>query len=79
MKKYEYLKEVFSENNVSRSTVRRKIIENKVIEYKCIICGNNGEWNGKKITLELHHRDGNNKNNKIENLDFMCQIGRAHV
>ena len=30
------------------------------------------ENNGKKITLQLDHIDGDNNNNKLENLRFLC-------
>lgn len=41
-------------------------------EYACEDCGNKGEWNGKKIALQIDHVDGNHFNNKSENLCFLC-------
>jgi len=29
-------------------------------------------WNGLKITLELNHKDGDNSNHKLENLELLC-------
>jgi len=51
-----------------------RMIKNKLIdlEYKCCICGNIGEWNGKPLKLEIHHIDGNHQNNSIENLTYIC-------
>lgn len=40
-------------------------------ENKCEECGI-VEWNGKPITLQLHHVDGNRSNNKLENLQILC-------
>lgn len=35
------------------------------IPYKCVICGSVED-------LALHHIDGNTKNNKVENLEWLC-------
>lgn len=39
--------------------------------YKCECCGNT-EWNGLPIPLQLHHKDGNFRNNTLENLQLLC-------
>ena len=38
----------------------------------CHECGNNGEYNGKPLVLQLDHIDGNSDNNLPENLRWMC-------
>lgn len=40
-------------------------------ENKCECCGIT-EWNGKPISCQLHHIDGNPQNNKLENLQILC-------
>ncbi len=40
-------------------------------EYKCNRCKLE-LWQDVPITLELEHKDGNNKNNKRENLELLC-------
>lgn len=58
---------------VSSDTIKKMIEYHMIdLEYKCSHCGNTGEWNGKKLRLELHHIDGNHNNNKIKNLTFLC-------
>lgn len=50
--------------------LKRLIAEGRK-EYKCECCGNT-EWNGKPISLELHHIDGDKSNNTYENLQALC-------
>lgn len=42
------------------------------IEYKCQLCGNIGEWQGKELVLEIDHINSNNVDNRPENLRFLC-------
>ena len=42
------------------------------IIYKCQKCGCDGQWQGGIISLELHHIDGNNTNNTLSNLQYLC-------
>ena len=56
----------------SNTTIRSKMLEYKVLEYKCKECGLVDNWNDKFITLELDHINGNNKDNRIENLRWLC-------
>nr|DAH09399.1 MAG TPA: NinG recombination protein [Caudoviricetes sp.] len=52
--------------------MRGYVERHKLIEYKCDTCGCTGEWQDGFISLELDHKDGNNKNNKISNLHYLC-------
>ncbi len=40
--------------------------------YKCETCDNIGEHNGKPLTLQVDHIDGNSDNNYPDNLRFQC-------
>lgn len=48
---------------------RRRVLEEQ--KFCCIKCGIS-EWFSKPISLELEHKDGNNKNNSRENLEGLC-------
>lgn len=56
---------------VEHRVLLRCLLHNNV-KYECGDCKNNGSWNGQKMSLDIHHIDGNWKNNKIENLMFVC-------
>ena len=51
--------------------LKNKLIEERVKENKCEICGIS-EWNGKDISFQLHHKNGNSKDNSLENLQILC-------
>lgn len=43
-----------------------------LLKEECVLCGQNNIWNGKKLVLQLDHKNGNNKDNRIENLRILC-------
>jgi 5-methylcytosine-specific restriction endonuclease McrA len=49
----------------------RRALSEIGVEYACSVCGIS-KWNGNDITLEVDHVDGNNKNNSIENIRYLC-------
>lgn len=55
----------------NRNILRRTIIQDNLIPYKCAICGIT-EWNGRTLSLELDHINGENNDNRLENLRFLC-------
>lgn len=38
----------------------------------CEICGLGPEWHGRKLVLQIDHKDGNNRNNVPGNVRFTC-------
>ena len=67
------LEEIMVENSIYSNITRfkKRLIKAKLIEYKCSCCGIT-EWQGKPLVLQLHHINGNNRDNRIENLTFLC-------
>lgn len=52
--------------------LKNRLIKEGLKESKCERCGNNGVWMNAKLTLELHHINGDHYDNRIENLQILC-------
>lgn len=57
--------------NFPTSKLKIRLFEEGYKEKRCEKCGQTS-WLNELIPLELHHVDGNNKNNLIENLQILC-------
>ena len=55
---------------MSHASVRKRLLHER--NHTCEECGIGKKYNGKPLSLELDHKDGNSKNNKIENLRILC-------
>jgi len=63
---------IFTENShYSNELVKQRILNNNLLEYKCVKC-NLDSWLGETIVLDLDHINGDNKDNKLTNLRFLC-------
>ena len=61
------------ENKKYRSDYLKKLLyREKIKEEKCEKCGTIDIWNGLPLELQLDHINGNNKDNRIENLRILC-------
>lgn len=60
------------DSTASQKVLREYYIKGNYTEYKCSICGQLPFWNGKPLTLTLDHIDGDNLNDVIENLRWVC-------
>lgn len=67
------LEEVFSKNSpVTQKVLRGYVERHNILEYKCVNCGCDGNWQGGKISLEIDHENGDNTDNTVENLRYLC-------
>ena len=68
------LQEILVENscygNIDR--LKKRILKANLLEYKCEKCGNTGEWQGKKLSLQLEHKNGIHNDHRLNNLCFLC-------
>lgn len=60
----------FVKGDRSKRKIRNRFKE--ISKYECVWCGNPGIHRNEKLTLQLDHIDGDNSNNLIENLRWLC-------
>ncbi len=60
-------------SKVTQAVLRKFIKKNHLLKDDCCtICGMKPIWNDKELVLRLDHIDGNNNNNILENLRWIC-------
>lgn len=60
------------DSTADQKTLRKYYKQGCYSEYKCAICGQEPFWNNKELTLILDHINGYNKDNRLENLRWVC-------
>ena len=63
--------EYVKNKNPQTSKIKRKLLKEGIKKHECECC-HNTMWNGLPIVLEVHHQDGNRKNNELSNLQLLC-------
>lgn len=71
-KKVTDISEILIEGSFYQSyKLKRRLLKEGLKERKCECCGLS-QWQGMDIPLELHHVNGDNCDNRIENLRLLC-------
>lgn len=60
------------DSTASQHCLRDWYLKKEYSEYKCSICGQKPIWQDKPLTLILDHINGENKDNRLENLRWVC-------
>lgn len=64
---------IFIENSTAcQKTLRTWYLKGEYTPYVCSICGQEPMWQGKELTLILDHINGHNKDDRLENLRWVC-------
>lgn len=56
---------------IASTKLREKIIKDGLKKDECELCGIS-TWQGKKLPLELHHKNNNHFDNSLSNLIILC-------
>lgn len=54
-----------------RKSIINRLVNGGYKKYECEECGIT-EWNGKPISLQVHHINGHHDDNRIDNLQILC-------
>lgn len=63
---------VFCINSTATQATLRRWFSEISDDSICAICGQEKEWNDKPLTMTLDHINGDNHDNRIENLKWIC-------
>lgn len=66
----DFKKWLLNPKSIISGSSRKRLVN--ILGNFCLECGVGNVWNGKPLILQLHHIDGNNKNNKMENITLLC-------
>ena len=67
------LEQVMTKNSTySRGLLKQRLLKDGILENECSECGQEANWNGKKLVMVLDHINGTNNDHRLENLRILC-------
>lgn len=67
------LEEILQKNRPYKAQdLKQRLIKIGILKDECCLCGQSNTWNGKALTLQLDHINGDHNDNRIENLRVLC-------
>jgi hypothetical protein len=67
------LEEVLTRNSdYNRASLKKRLYETGLKKPICELCGQDENWNGKKMSLILDHKNGIRNDNRLINLRIVC-------
>ena len=55
----------------NRSHLKRRLVDSGLKENRCEQCGIS-TWRGEPLNAQLHHKNGDGTDNRLENIEFLC-------
>jgi 5-methylcytosine-specific restriction endonuclease McrA len=55
----------------NRSHLKTRLLKEGVKENRCEVCGLT-EWLGRPLNMQLHHINGDGRDNRLKNLELLC-------
>lgn len=63
---------VKSDRRRNNTQIKKKLLQEGLIKNECSICGQPPFWNGQPLVLEIDHINGDNTDNRLENIRLVC-------